>query len=567
MYIDKVPNRNSPPAILLRESYREGGKVRKRTVANITHWPAEKIENLRRVLRGEDLAPRDELFKIERSLPHGHVMVVLGTIRKIGLEQVIASKPCRKRDLVVAMIAEQIIHHPSKLGATRLWHDCTLASELGVEAADEDDLYSAMDWLRKRQARIEKKLAKLHLSEGGIVLYDVTSSYYEGHTCPLAKFGHDRDNKSGKRIIVYGVMTDDEGRPVAVDVYPGNTGDPKTVPDQVDKLRNRFELERVVLVGDRGMLTQTQIDVLKEYPGIGWISALRSAAIKELVKQGCIQPSLFDKQNLAEITSDEFPGERLIVCHNPLLAADRKRTRHELLEAAEAGLVKIQKEIARRSHKLLSAGEIGRKVERGIGRYKMAKHFQILIAKSLLLFQRKEESIEAEAALDGIYVVRTSEPKQRLSAEDTVRSYKKLSQVEQLFRTLKGIDIKVRPIRHREGRRVRAHIFISVLAYYVEWHMRKALAPLLFDDEEQDDNRKTRDPVAPAKPSASANRKKRTRKTEDGLTVHSFDTLLTHLATLCQNRCRLNSDPKAPPFYERTEKTPTQKRAFELLGL
>lgn len=567
MYIDIVPNRNSPPAILLRESYRERGKVKKRTIANISSWPNEKIENLRRVLRGEDLVPKGELFKIERSLPHGHVAAVLGTIRKIGLDKIIAAKPCPEREIVLAMIVEQIIHHPSKLGMTRLWHDCTLAGELGVEDADSDDLYHAMDWLVKRQNRIEKKLAKQHLVEGGIVLYDLTSSYYEGHTCPVAKFGHSRDGKKGKPIIVYGVMTDDAGRPVAVEVYPGNTGDPTTVPDQVEKLRNRFGLKRVVLVGDRGMLAQTQIDELKKYQGIGWITALRNGAIKGLFNDGSIQPSLFDERNLAEITSDDFPGERLIVCLNPFLADKRKRKRDELIKASETKLEQIQKEIARRKNKFLSAVEIARKVERAIGRYKMAKHFKILIARSLLIFERDESSINAEALLDGLYVIRTSEPDDDFSADDTVRGYKKLSQVERLFRTLKGIDIKVRPIRHRDEMRVKAHILISLLSYYVEWHMRKALAPLLFDDEDLDDDRKTRDPVAPAHSSVSARQKKKTKTTADGHPVHSFDTLLKHLGTRCMNKFLFHFESGSPPFYQTTDATTLQSRAMELLGM
>ena len=567
MYVDEVPNRNSKPAILLRESKRRGDKVDKITIANISHWPKEKIEALKKVLKNEDLVRRQDIFKIERSLPHGHVKAVLGTLRKIGLEQMISSKRCAERDLVVAAIVSQILFQTSKLGSTRRRHDTTLAGELGVEEADENDVYAAMDWLAARQSRIEKKLAKKHLSEGGLILYDVSSSYYEGRTCPLTRFGHSRDGKKGRPIIVYGVMTDERGCPVAVDVYPGNTADPTTVPDQVDKLRERFGLERVVLVGDRGMLTQTQIDKLREHPGIGWISALKSCAIKELVEAEHIQPSLFDERNLAEISSDDFPNERLVVCRNPLLGDDRKRTRDELLDATEIELVRIQKEIAKRKKKLMSEAEIAQKVEAHIGRYKMRKHFHIIIRRSLLLFQRNKASIKAEEALDGIYVVRTSESEERLSSEDTVRCYKKLTDVEQLFRTLKGIDIKVRPIRHRDETRVKAHIFICKLAYYVEWHMRRKLAALLFDDEELEQLREARDPVAKAEPSASARRKKKIKKTEEGFEVHSFDSLLAHLATQCRNRCSSVIDPDAPPFFEITDPTLLQREVYELLDL
>lgn len=567
MYVETVPNRNSPPAVLLREGRREGKRVRKRTLANLTHWPAGKVESLRRLLRGDRLVAAEEVFSIEQSLPHGHVEAVLGTIRKIGLDKLIASKPSPERSLVLAVIVEQLIDPSSKLGTTRLWSTTTLARELGVENADEDDVYAAMDWLFARQTRIEKKLAARHLQEGDHVLYDVTSSYYEGHNCPLARFGHNRDKKKGKRIIVYGVMTNNEGRPIAVQVYPGNTGDPTTVPDQVEKLRDRFGLAKIVLVGDRGMLTQVQINHLKEHPEIGWISALRFEAIRKLADGNVLQPSLFDEQNLAEITSPEFPGERLIACKNPLLAEERRRKRNELLQATEAALDKIVKEVARRNKKPLTEAEIGRKVGRLSNRLKMNKHFEFTIEKGVFRYQRRTESIRRETELDGIYVIRTSEPNDSMSAEDTVRSYKRLSQVEMVFRTIKGVDMLVRPIRHRSEDRVRAHIFISMLAYYVKWHMRKALAPLLFDDEHVDGLRETRDPVAPATPSEAAQKKKSQRVTDDGLTVQSFDTLLAQMATRCRNQCRMKSDPDSPAIDQLTEPTPLQTRAFELLGL
>ena len=443
MYIDVVPNRNSRPAVLLREAWREGKKVKRRTVANLTNWPEEKVEALRRVLRGETVVTPKEAFHIERSLAHGHAEAVLGTIRKIGLDTVIASKRSRERDLVIAMIAERLLHPSSKLATTRLMHTTTLAEELSVIDADEDDLYRAMDWLLARQETIEKKLAAQHLTEGSSVLYDVTSSYYEGRTCPLARFGHDRDGQKGKPIIVYGVLTDHAGRPVAVSVYPGNTGDPTTVPDQVETLKNRFGLSRLVLVGDRGMLTQTQIDTVKTYPGLGWISALRSRAIRNLVEGGQLQMSLFDQTDLAEIASDEYPRERLIACFNPLLAEERKRKREELLVATEKELARIARQVERRTRTPLDKAEIGKKVGSVLKRFKMGKHFSLTIGEGTFSFARKEKSIQREEALDGIYVIRTSEPREQLSAEDAVRTYKNLAQVERVFRSLKGLDLLI----------------------------------------------------------------------------------------------------------------------------
>ena len=567
MYIENVPNRNSRPAILLREGWREGKKTCKRTIANLTDWPEEKVELLRRLLRGEPLVSAREAFAVERTVPHGHVEAVLGTIKRLGLDSIIYSKRCRERDLVVAMITERLIRPCSKLATTRFWHTTTLADELNVSDADEDDLYDAMDWLLARQAQIEKKLAARHLLEGSLVLYDVTSSYYEGRTCPLARFGHNRDRKKGKLIIVYGLLTDEAGRPVAVEVYPGNTGDPSTVPDQVDKLRKRFGLCHIVLVGDRGMLTQTQIDKLKDYPGLGWISALRSGSIRKLVNEGNLQMSLFDETNLAEIHSPEFLDERLVACYNPILAEERREKREKLLAATEKGLEKIAKEVARRTKTPLDKAEIGKKVGKVINRYKVGKHFALEIYDGAFSFSRMEETIRRESELDGIYVIRTSEPAERISAQDTVRSYKRLEQVESAIRCMKGVDILVRPIHHRTKDHVRAHIFLCMLAYYVEFHMRIALAPLLFDDEELDERRKKRDPVKPAKPSGSAKRKKTTRLTPDGLKIHSFQTLLAELATRSRNRCRVKSDPEGPKFYELTEPTPLQERAFQLLGL
>lgn len=563
MYIERVPNRNSRPAMLLRIGWREGRRVRKKTLANLTDWPAEKVEALRRLLRDERLIGADEAFAIERSLPHGHVEALLQLTRRLGLERLIAARPCRERDLVLAMVLERLIDPASKLATTRLWHTTSLAGELGVEAADEDDLYAAMDWLLERQERIERKLARRHLAEGGPVFYDVTSSYYEGRTCPLMLFGFNRDGKKGKTQVVYGALTGAGGVPVAVAVYPGNTGDPATVGDQVDKLRDRFGLERVVLVGDRGMLTESRIEDLKRHPGLGWISALRSSGVRRLVEQQHLQLSLFDEQNLAEIASPAFPGERLIACYNPLMADERARKRAELLAASERELDKIAAQVARRTRTPLTAAEIGHKVGRAIGRFKMAKHFRLKIADGHFGYERNQARIAAEAGLDGIYVIRSSEP--ALSADDTVRAYKGLAQTERLFRSLKGLEVQIRPIRHRRERRVRAHIFLCLLAGYLEWHLRRAWAPLLFDDGSLAEDRKTRDPVAPARPSAAADRKRASRRTDDGLAVHSMATLIAELATRCKNTCRLKATPEAPAITLLTEPTKIQSRALELI--
>lgn len=568
MYIETVPNRNSPAAILLREGWREGHKTRKRTLANISHWPAAKIESLRRLLRGEPMVSVHDLVALARTLPHGHVEAILGTIRKLGLDAVISSKPCRERDLVVAMIAERLIHPCSKLATTRLWHSTSLAEELSVQDADENDLYEAMDWLLQRKRRIESKLARRHLADGCTVLYDVSSSYYEGRSCPLVRYGNDRDGQKGLPIVVYGVLTDCEGRPIGVEVYPGNTGDPTTVADQGDKLRTQFGLARVVVVGDRGMLTEPQLDKIREHPGMGWITALTSAAIRGLVEQGALQLSLFDDKNLAEISSPDYPGERLVACYNPLLADERARKRRELLAATDRGLAQIARQVARRTRKPMKESEIAFKVGKVLGRYKVGKHYRCTIAEGSCSWARCPESIAQEEALDGIYVIRTSETRQRLSAEDTVRSYKGLSHVERAFRCLKGVfDLLVRPIRHRTADRVRAHIFLCLLAYYVEWHMRRALAPILFEDEHLPEERQHRHPILPAQVSQSAKRKKATRRTADGLVVHSFETLMAELATRSRVTYRLKSQELDLTFKQLPGLTPIQARAYELLGL
>ncbi len=565
MYIETVPNRNSRPAILLRQGWREGKKTVKRTLANLSDWPLPKIEALRRVLRDEALVSPEDLLTTRQTLPHGHVEAILAMLHQLGLEAVIASKRCRQRDLVVAMIVQRLIDPCSKLATTRAWHTTTLAEDREVADATEDELYAAMDWLGERQERIEKKLAARHLTEGGLVLYDVTSSSYEGRTCPLAHFGHNRDGDQHLPIIVYGVMTDGEGRPLAVEVYAGNTGDPTTVGDQVEKLRQRFGLERVVLVGDRGMLTQPQIDKLQQHPGCGWITALTSGAIRELVAKGALQLSLLDQKNLAEITSPDYPGERLMVCHNPLLEEARARKRQALIEATEKSLTKIAKEVARRKNKPLTAAEIGLKVGKVLGRYKVGKHFDCQIGEGSFTCSRRQEGIDQETQLDGIYVLRTSEPVERLSAEDTVRSYKSLAEVERAFRCLKGIDLLVRPIRHRTEERVPAHIFLCLLAYYVEWHLRRAWSPLLFEDEEGREERKRRDPILPAEPSASAEAKKRSRQTVDGFPVHSFRTLLAELASRARVTYEIQSGEVTLTCKQLPEPTPLQARAYELI--
>jgi transposase len=565
MYIETVPNRKSRPAILLREGWREGKKTVKRTLANLSDWPQPKIEALRRVLRDEALVSPEDLLTTGQTLPHGHVEAILAMIHQLGLEAVVSSKPCRERDLVVAMIVQRLIDPCSKLATTRVWHTTTLAEELGVAGATEDELYAAMDWLLQRKERIEKKLAARHLTEGGLVLYDVTSSSYEGRTCPLVYFGHNRDGDKQLPIIVYGVMTDGEGRPVAVEVYPGNTGDPTTVGDQVEKLRQRFGRQRVVMVGDRGMLTQPQIDKLQKHPGLGWITALTSGAIRELVAKGALQLSLLDQKNLAEITSPDYPGERLVVCHNPLLEEERARKRQVLIEATEKNLTKIAKEVARRKNKPLTAAEIGLKVGKVLGRYKVGKHFDCKMDERSFTWSRRQEAIDQEARLDGIYVLRTSEPAEHLSAEDTVRSYKSLAEVERAFRCLKGIDLLVRPIRHRTEERVPAHVFLCLLAYYVEWHLRRAWASLLFEDEERREERKRRDPILPAEPSASALDKKRSRQTADGLPVHSFKTLLAELASRARVTYEIKSGNSKLIVKQEPKPTPLQARAYELV--
>jgi len=552
---------------LLRRSIRKGKTVTHETLGNLSHLPDHVIDLIKRSLKGETFVPAADVLRITRSLPHGHVEAVLKMIKTLGLDDLIASEPSRRRSLVIAMIAERLIFPSSKLANTRHWHDTTLAEELDVADATADQLYDAMDWLLERQSAIENKLARRHLSDGALVLYDVTSSYYEGKTCPLARFGHDRDGKTGLPIIVYGALTDADGRPVAVQVYPGNTADPKTVPDQVEALTKRFGLSRVVLVGDRGMLTQTQIDVLKKHPGLGWISALRSGSIRRLLADGHLVKKDLETERLAEISSPDFPGERLVACFNPLLAEQRRQKRQDLLAATQAELETLAASVKRAAARPETAAEIGVRAGKIINHYKMAKHFTLTIRDGSLEWARQQDEITREELLDGIYVVRTSEPSERLTAADGVRSYKRLALVEQAFRCLKGIDLLVRPIHHRIAERVRAHILLCLLAFYVEWHLRQAWEPLLFEDEELTEDRPRRDPVAPAKPSESAKLKKKTHTTAGGLPVQSFRTLMAHLGTRCRNKCVMTADPNQTAFHQVTEADALQLEALRLIKL
>ena len=564
MHIDFVPNHGSKPTPLLRESYREGKKVRKRTIANLSKLSEKQIALLRLVLKGIDLAPVDDLFDVVQSKLHGHVQAVRTAMQRLGFDKLISAKRSPARDRIVAMVAARILEpESSKLETTRWWSTTTLPDVLGVGDADEDDLYDAMDWLLKRQATIEKKLAKRHLRDGGMVLYDLSSSYFEGHTCPLAKLGHNRDRKRGKLQVNYGLLTDDRGCPVSVSVYAGNTGDSKTLLPQVTKIKESFGLEYVVLVGDRGMITQTQIDALEEVDGLHWITALRTEALRKLDQGGDLQLGLFDERNLFELQHGDYPGERLIACRNPELATHRAQKRLDLIAATERELVKVQGMVKR--GRLKGQDEIGVRLGRVVNKYKVAKHFDWDILDDAFSFAVNEERVAAEAALDGIYVIRTSVPSDALDAEDTVRSYKRLSQVERAFRTLKGIDLKVRPIRHRLEDRVRAHIFLCMLAYYVQWHMMQAWRPLLFADEEQD-AKLTRDPVAPAKRSDSAMSKVQTHRLDDDSVVHSFHSLLQQMQTIVRNTCHRPGAHKCEPTFDTdTRPDPKQQQALDRL--
>jgi len=566
MYVESVPNRNSPPAILLRESFREGGQVRKRTLANISDWPPAQVESLRRVLKGETFPSDGGSLDITRSLPHGHVAAVVGTIRKLGLPQLLDSTPSRDRDLSIALIASRIVDPQSKLATARGLDPETATSSLvetlQLEAATADDLYEAMDWLFARQGRIEDRLAKRHLSDATLVLYDVTSTYFEGRCCPLAKLGHSRDERSGNPQIVFGLLANAEGCPVAVEVFEGNTADPKTVASQVRKLRQRFKLERIVMVGDRGMLTSARIREDLQPEGIDWITALRAPQIQALVAAGALQLSLFDQRDLAEISHPDFPGERLIACRNPLLAAERTRKRQELLTATEKELAQIQSKTQRAKRPLRGKDAIGMAVGKVLGHYKVGKHFDIVIEDGSFRYQRKQAQIDAEAALDGIYVIRTSVKTEIASPEQAVLHYKSLSTVERAFRSCKSVDLKVRPIHHHLSDRVRAHVFLCMLAYYVEWHIRRALAPILFDDHDQATAAaQRRSIVAPATRSPKALQKAHSQRTDDGLPAHSFQTLFADLATIAKNTVVMNQNS----MQIFTTPTTLQRRALDLL--
>jgi len=569
MYVTRVPNRGSPPAVLLRESYREEGKVRTRTLANLSRWPEHKVEKLQRALKGLP-ATRDlvEAFEITRSLPHGHVAAVLGAARALGVEELIDSAPSRRRDLVTAMLVAQVIAPGSKLATARGLRTQTATSSLGevlgITGADEDDLYAAMDWVLARKDGIEDQLAARHLVDGTLVLYDVSSAAFEGRTCPLGKIGHARDGVKGRLQIVYGLLATTAGIPVAIEVFEGNTADPKTLKAQIAKLKNRFRLSRVALVGDRGMITSARITDELRPAGLDWITALRAPQIKALVEADALQLSLFDEHDLAEIDSPDYPGERLVCCHNPALAEKRTRKRQDLLAATEKQLAAIAQATTRTRRPLRGQDKIALRVGKVINHYKMAKHFHITITDEAFTFTRNEDAIAAEAALDGIYVLRTNLSKAALGRDDIVLRYKGLEDVERFFRTLNS-ELDVRPIRHHLADRVRAHMFLRMLSYYISWHMKQALAPLLFRDHDKPAAAAKRtNPVAAAQRSDAALAKASRKRTTDDTPVHSFTSLLADLATICANRIQPADDMAAFTMF--TNPTALQHRAFELLG-
>jgi hypothetical protein len=570
MYVAVVPNRSSRPAILLRESYRDGAKVKNRTLANLSDWPAERIETLRAALRGDKLVPAGEGLEIARALPHGHVAAALGMARRIGLDRLLPEGRDRRRQLALALIVARLIDPAAKLATARALDEATaihsLGMTLGLGAVGAKEVYAALDGLGAAQPAIEAALARRHLSDGTLVLYDVSSSYVEGRCCELARFGHSRDGRSDKMQIVFGLLCSAAGCPIAIEVFEGNTGDPTTLGNQIAKLKERFGLKRVVMVGDRGMITQARIDDELKPAGLDWITALRAPSIQQLAAEGGpLQLSLFDERDLAEIESPEFPGERLVVCKNPALAAERKRKRDELLDATEQDLRDIAARIVRRRRPLRGADKIGLAVGALLGRRKVAKHFRITITDDALSFTRDHAAIATEAALDGFYVLRTNVPANALNATDTVRAYKSLAGVERAFRSLKTVDLDIRPIFHWVSPRVRAHVFLCMLAYHLEWHMRQALAPILFDDHDRPAGEALRSsPVAKAKPSPAAKRKANTKRTDDGLPVHSFRTLLADLATLTRNTVKLAN---APAMVLLATPTQIQQRAFDLLGV
>ena len=571
MYVAVVPNRSSPPAVLLRESYRDGDSVKTRTLSNLTHWPADKLEALRRLLKGEtSLSDPTQRFQIERSLPHGHIAAVLGMTRKLGLDRLLPGKPERLAKLALAMIVARVIEPAAKLATARQLSEDTaahsLGAVLGLGDVDEDELYTALDWLGQAQPNIEAALAHKHLKNGCLVLYDLTSSYLEGRSCELARYGYSRDGQRDKPQIVFGLLCAADGCPVAVEVFEGNTADPTTLAAQIEKLRQRFQLNRVVLVGDRGMITAARIEADLRPAGLDRITALRAPDIRALAEDGGpLQLSLFDTRDMAEITAPDYPGERRVVCRNPALAIERARKREDLLLATERDLARIQAVVARETKPLRGRDKIGLRVGRVLGRRKMAKHIQLTIEETAFSFVRDKASIAREAALDGFYVVRTSVPKVELDSTATVLAYKSLAHVERAFRTIKTTELEVRPIHHRLAGRVRAHVFLCMLAYYVMWHMRQALAPLLFDDHERDAAAGARiSPVAPAKVSVAARKKAASRRTVEGHPVHSFRTLLQDLATLARNVVHIGD---APPTVMLTRATHIQQAIFNKLGI
>jgi len=567
MHIDIVPNRNSKPAILLRESYREGKKVKKRTLANLSSLSLEQAKALRLVLKGLPVALVEELFEKQSSKHHGQVDAVLKTLKKLGLDTIISAKSCPERDIIVAVIVARICEPDSKLAMTRWWKDTTLPELLDLEGVDEDDVYAAMDWLLERQHRIEKKLAKRHLQDGDMVLYDLTSSYFEGETCPLAMRGKSRDRKRNTLQVNYGIVASKEGCPVSVSVYEGNTGDPTTLMEQAQKVRDDFGITEMVLVGDRGMITQTQIDALKQMNGMDWITALKGGSIRKLVEGGALQLDLFDQRNLFEFTHPDYSGERLVACKNSVLGRKRAYKRASMLEATARELSKIRTSLEKGTLKTTERTQdrIGVRVGKVVNKYKMAKHFVLHIDDNRFDFARNEESIVREAALDGIYVIRTSLSKTKMDADEAVRSYKNLTNVERAFKSLKSIDLMVRPIRHRIEDRVRSHIFLCLLTYYVQRYMKEALRPLLFADEDQE-AKATRDPVAPARRSQGALEKTRTKKLEDGSTVESFHTLLHHMSTITRDTCvQYLPGGETHTFHLNTRPDTKHQKTYDLL--
>ena len=569
MYVAVIPNRSSRPAILLRESYRDGIKVKNRTLANLSDLPPEQIETLRAAFRGDKLVPAGEGMEIVRALPHGHVAAALGMARQIGLEELLPDGPERQRKLALALIVERLIDPAAKLATARALDETTaldsLGLTLGLGEVKAKEVYAALDWLGMSQASIEDGLARRHLHDGTLVLYDVSSSYVEGRCCELAQFGHPRDRRSDRMQIVYGLLCSADGCPVTIEVFEGNTGDPSTVGNQITKLKERFGLKRVVMVGDRGMITDARIEEDLKPAGLDWITALRAPSIQKLAAEdGPLQLSLFDARDLAEIESPDFPGERLIVCKNHALAEERRRKRNELLDATEKDLKDIEKRIVRKRKPLRGADEIGLAVGKLIGRRKVGKHFNITIADDSLNFTRDHAAIAKEAALDGFYVLRTNVPAKAINTADTVRAYKSLARVERAFRCLKTTDLEIRPIFHWLSPRVRAHVFLCMLAYYVEWHLRQALAPMLFDDHDRAAGEALRSsPVAKAEPSPAATRKARKKQTDDGQPVHSFRTLLADLATLTRNTVKCGK----AKFALLATPTGIQQRALDLLGV